>query len=91
MKTELLAKGVDIEEVVPAPESPKKFERPSGVPTSGDLWSLSELDGVTNWADYAEAASELLTRHARSIGLYKKFEVIAPVSEDGVVDVDIVL
>jgi len=91
LKTELLAKGVDIEEVVPAPTSPKECERPNGVPTSENLWSLSELDGVTNWADYAEVASELLTRHARSIGLYKKFEVTAPKDEESVVEVDIVL
>ena len=92
LKTELLAKGVDIEEVVPAPENPKPFTHPSGTPTAEDLWSLSDLNQyAANWADYCEAASELLTKHARSIGLYKKFEVIAPAPEDGVVDVDLVL
>lgn len=92
LKTELLAKGVDIEEVVPAPENPKPFKHPSGTPTGEDLWSLSELDQyAANWADYAEAASELLTRHARTVGLYKKFEVAAPASAEGAVEVDIVL
>jgi len=92
LKTELLAKGVDIEEVVPAPENPKPFKRPSGTPTAEDLWSLSELDEyAANWADYCEAASELLTKHARSIGLFKKFEVIEPTNEKSVVEVDIAL
>ncbi len=92
LKTELLAKGVDIEEVVPAPENPKPFMRPSGTPTAEDLWSLSELDQyAANWADYCEAASALLTKHARSIGLFKKFEVIEPKDEESVVEVDIAL
>ena len=92
LKTELLAKGVDIEEVVPAPENPKPFMRPSGTPTAEDLWSLSELDlYAANWADYCEAASELLTKHARSIGLFKKFEVTEPKHEESVVEVDIAL
>ncbi len=92
LKTELLAKGVDIEEVVPAPENPKPFMRPSGTPTAEDLWSLSELDQyAANWADYCEAASELLTNHARSIGLFKKFEVTEPKDEESVVEVDIAL
>ena len=74
------------------PENPKPFKRPSGTPTAEDLWSLSELDQyAANWADYCEAASELLTKHARSIGLFKKFEVIEPKDEESVVEVDIAL
>ena len=91
LKTELLGKGVDLKAVVPVPKSPEKPERPDGVPTSEGTLSLLELDGFTDWTEYCEAASELLTCHARSIGLYKKFEVTAPASEDCMVKVDIVL
>lgn len=84
----MLAKGVDIKATAPD----KPFKRPSGTPTAEDLWSLSQLDQHScNWADYCEAASELLTRHAKSIGLHKKFEVTAPKDEESVVEVDIAL